>query len=127
MPGGRPTKYKPEFCQIVIDEMAQGSSKEAAAGALGVTYQTFYNWMDRHQEFFDAVKEGQTKSRLWWEKVGRAAALGKVPGFQGTPWVFSMKNIHGWSDKVETKHTVTVADELKLRFSKAIQREDGEE
>lgn len=97
----RPTKYRKEMCEEVVKEMAQGASKEAAAGALGIHKDTLYEWIKRHKAFSDAIREGEARSRAWWEKLGRAAALGKVPGFQGTPWIFSMKNIHGWTDKQE--------------------------
>lgn len=101
MPAGRPTKYKPEMCQQVIDFMAQGYSKEATAAQIGIAKDTLYEWVKKHTEFSDAIKEGEDKSRLWWEKIGMAGMVGKVPGFNATTWIFNMKNRHNWADKSE--------------------------
>lgn len=99
MPAGRPTKYRPEMCERVTRYMAEGASKEAAAGHLQITKDTLYRWIAKHPKFSDAVKLGESLSRAWWEELGRKAAMGQVDGFAATPWVFCMKNIHGWKDK----------------------------
>ena len=101
MPAGRPTKYKKEYCQQVVDFMAQGYSKEATAAHINIAKDTFYAWEKKHAEFSDAIKEGEQKSRLWWEKIGMGGMVGKVPGFNATTWIFNMKNRHGWVDKKE--------------------------
>lgn len=101
MPGGRPTKYKPEMCDLVISEMSDGASKEACAGALGVAVSTLYKWIDEKPEFSEAIKRGEALSRVWWEEKARQAVIGELPGFNPTAWVFCMKNIHGWRDKTE--------------------------
>ena len=97
----RPTKYKPEMCQAIIDAMSKGYSKEAAAHEIGIAKDTFYAWDKKHKEFSDAIKEGEKASRHFWEKLGIAGAMGKVPGFNATSWIFNMKNRHGWADKKE--------------------------
>lgn len=105
MPAGRPTKYKKEFCQIAIDEMAKGFSKEAVAGILGIAKDTLYNWIKKHKEFSDAIKKGEALSLLQWEKIGMAGTLGKTQNFSAASWIFNMKNRHGWKDKQEHEHT----------------------
>ena len=101
MPAGRPTKYDPAFCQVVIDEMAKGLSKEAVAGHLRISKQTLYNWAEEHSEFLDAINEGELASLYFWEKLGVMGAAGKVVNFNATAWVFNMKNRAGWRDKIE--------------------------
>jgi hypothetical protein len=91
---GRPSKYKKEYCQKLIDHMAQGLSVEAFAGEIGISKKTVYNWMDVNAEFLHAKKIGDMKSLLWWEKVGRQGMLKQ--GFNAAVWVFNMKNRHGW-------------------------------
>lgn len=49
MPAGRPTDYREEYCDTAVDFMAQGYSKEALAGKLGVTKKTLYTWIDKHE------------------------------------------------------------------------------
>lgn len=101
-PVGRPSKYKPEFCQMVIDAMEKGLSKEAAAAECDICEDTFYRWVKKYPDFSEAVKQGERKSRLFWEKAGIQGMVGKIPGFNATTWIFNMKNRHGWRDKTET-------------------------
>ena len=63
--------------------------------------QSFYNWQEKHREFAAAVRDGETLSLLYWENLGHRAARGEVPGFNASVWIFSMKNLHGWTDKQE--------------------------
>jgi len=105
---GRPTKYKAEYCETVVQLMAKGWSKEEVCyniedGGLGVCYQTFLNWQDQHEEFKEAVREGDRASSAWWNRTGRTAVLGGIDGFNATAWIFNMKNRFGWADKVEQK------------------------
>jgi transposase len=99
MPGGRPTKYKPEFCEMLIKHMEQGYSFESFAATIDTHRGTLYNWEKEHTEFLNAKKIGLDKSLLWWERLGAHGAAGKVKGFNPAAWVFSVKNKHQWRDK----------------------------
>lgn len=104
-PVGRPTKYDPSMCETVIATMKQGFSKEVAALECGISKDTFYQYIQRHAEFADAVKEGERLSLKFWEGIGMKGMVGKIPGFNATTWIFNMKNRHNWADKQETKHS----------------------
>ena len=92
MPAGRPTKYKPEFCDVVIQCGREGMGKAEMAAELNVVYSTFDLWTQEHPEFSEAVKEARHLSQAWWEKQGRSATFGGVPGFNATSYIFNMKN-----------------------------------
>ena len=92
MPAGRPTKYKPEFCDVVVKVGEDGDTLVGMAEACDVDRATITNWMEEHPEFFSAVKRGLQKSQVWWEKQGRSATFGAVPGFNPTSYIFNMKN-----------------------------------
>lgn len=96
---GAPTKYKKAYCKEAIVLLSKGYSKEALAGHLSVSKQTLYTWMEKHDDFVDAIKEGETKSLLFWETMGIGGAMGKIDKFNVTSWIFNMKNRHGWKDK----------------------------
>lgn len=102
MPAGRPTKYKPEYCDLVIEHMAKGLSKESFAGVVGVDKVTVYNWIDAQEAFFNAVKRGEELSRLFWEELGRKGAMGSDE-FNATAWIFNIKNRFrdDWVDRRE--------------------------
>ena len=97
--GGRPTKYRPEFDEMLIDHMAGGMSFESFAGVIGVCRATLYNMSDANPSFLDARKIGMEKCRFFWEKLGIGATAGKVENFNATCWIFNMKNRFGWRDK----------------------------
>lgn len=67
---GRPTIYKPEFCQMLIDHMAEGYSFESFAGKVNTTFKTLYNWEQEHLEFLQAKLEGKAKCLIKWEEIG---------------------------------------------------------
>ena len=98
--GGRPTDYKPEYCQKLIEHGREGLSFDTFSAVVGVTRQTLYNWLKVHPEFERAKKEYEDVCKLWWEKAGNAMAVGKLQG-NATTWIFNMKNRFGWRDKVE--------------------------
>lgn len=113
--GGRPSKYKPEYCEMLVEHMESGLSFECFAGVLGVTKQIIYDWCERHPEFLDAKNRGWSKSQLTYEKIGRSAMAGKIPNFNTAVWIFNMKNRFGWSDRIETKVEGTA--NIKLEYS----------
>lgn len=101
MPAGRPTKYKKEYCDMIVEHMAQGLSKESFAGAIGVDEKTIYNWEKEHKPFFQSVKKGEAASKFFWEKLGLSGVNGDIEGFNATTWIFNMKNRFRWTDKQE--------------------------
>jgi len=54
-PGGRPTRYRTEFCESVIAYMGQGFSLAAFAGSIGVAVDTAYGWTQTIPEFCEAA------------------------------------------------------------------------
>lgn len=97
-------KYKPEYVEQLPSMFANGEDVAEVATALGVSRQTFYNWVEAYPDFKEAYEIGKQKSEAWWAKLGRAGAAGKVD-IQPTVWIFNMKNKFGWKDRVETDHT----------------------
>ena len=99
MPAGRPTKYKPEMCAQLVDAMAEGFSKEAAAAQIGVAKQRLYDWAEKHEEFRDAIKEGEQRCLNFWEGIGIQGVRGHIEGFNASAWIFNMKNRAHWRDR----------------------------
>ena len=117
MPAGRPSKYDPSFCDVVIAAGEEGKTLAGMADALDVDRETVNNWRDQHPEFSRAIKRGLEKAQAWWEDQGRIATFGGVDGFNATSYIFQMKNRFkdDWRDKqdVDVKGgiTITIADE----------------
>ncbi len=96
---GQPTKYKPEFCEMLILHMSQGLSFESFAADANVARATLYNWQDENPDFLDAHKTGEAKRMKFYESVGVSGMSGHLPGFSASTWIFSMKNVAKWTDR----------------------------
>lgn len=101
MPGGRPSKYQPNYCEMLIEHMSTGLSYECFAGDLSVSKDTLYEWEKVHPEFSDAKRIGIEKCRKFWEKLGIAGAAGKIKNFSAAAYIFNMKNRFAWRDQVQ--------------------------
>lgn len=107
MPAGRPTKYRPEFCELVIKDGEQGLSLTAFAGGIGIDRSTVNEWMSVHPEFSQAVKRhGAARTRYLEQTL-----LSESQGPRVTARIFALKNAapDEWRDIVEQK--ITMRDE----------------
>lgn len=93
---GRPTEYKPEYCDMVIEHMSMGLSFESFAGLIGTCRSTLYNWMEKFPDFMDSKKRGDMACLLWWEREGFRALNQKF--YQSSIWIMSMKSRFQWRD-----------------------------
>lgn len=116
--GGRPTLYKPEYCQMLTDffgveplvtkkkkKKSYGKTvtieiEESAelpmfidfASLIGVDYDTLLEWRDKYPEFSGAYK----KAKKLQEKI---IAMNAIKGrYDKTFSIFMLKANHGWSE-----------------------------
>lgn len=113
MAGGRPTIYKPEFCERAIEYLKEGASIEELGLELDCGYSTIYLWMDQHPEFLEAIKKGREYSEAWWKKNGRTQLHSDT--FNSTLWYMNMKNRFGWADKKEVNANISVSHEDAIK------------
>lgn len=93
----RPSKYKREYQEIMIEHLSKGFSFESYAAKINVCRDTLYEWVKVHPEFSDAKKRGEAKSLLFWEqKFIENIQFPKT--FNTTGWIFLMKNRFRWRD-----------------------------
>lgn len=111
MPAGRPSEYKPTYCNEIIELMATGLSLTAAGADLGFARDTMYEWREQHPEFSDAVKIGQAKRQLFLER----RLLSESEGPRVTSSIFALKNTGtgDWRDKHEHEHSGEIASVTK--------------
>lgn len=81
-----PSKYKPEFCELVITLGRKGHSRTAIAALLRVDRSTLYDWMSANPEFADALEFSMTCSQAHWEDKALAAIDLHVSQFDARLW-----------------------------------------
>lgn len=118
----RPTKYEESMCKVVVDMMTEGASKVEVCAELGICYDTFLDYQEKHAKFSESVKKGDQLSAAWWERQGRLSLKDKE--FSYTGWYMNMKNRFGWADKQEVKHSGEIGqatdDQLDARISQLL-------
>jgi hypothetical protein len=123
-PGGRPTKYKPEYCQQLIDYMEEDGDPVkrpvvyegqvidnivgylpnffvSFARKLGVSVDTIQEWKKVYPEFSAAYKKAQA---IQLDKMVKGSIAGV---YNSAGAIFALKNMFGWRDKQEIDTTVT--------------------
>lgn len=119
MPGGRPTVYKPEYCEQVIELGKEGRSIRAIAVRIGHCYRTIYTWMEKHPEFLHAVKKSQDYALDFFEEklISMAEGTHKRNTEAGAIY-FTLKSRFKqiYSERVEIAADVKVNPELKIHL-----------
>lgn len=104
-------KYKPEFCKIAADVLANGESLAAVCAELDISRTTLYFWRDNNPEFKDSIDRGLQRAQRIWEAMGRNGVEGIYEKFGSSAYIFTMKNRFR-EDYAEEKETKSVSDTL---------------
>jgi hypothetical protein len=80
--------YKPEYCDQVIQCMAEGYSLTAFAGSIGVDKASIYRWITAHPEFSLAVDQARAARLKAWE----TKLMNADKGAQAATSIFALKN-----------------------------------
>jgi hypothetical protein len=104
----RPTSYRAEMCEQVIECGKRGKSVAWIAAELEVSKDSLYEWMKVYPEFSDAMAQSRNHSQRWWEDAGQDSMLLK-PGegtFNASVWSRSMaaRFPDDWREKQEIEH-----------------------
>jgi hypothetical protein len=104
---GRPTLYRPEYCQRAIEFMGQGYSVTALAGHLGMSKDAIYDWINHYPDFCHAINMGRAARVAALE----AKLLSTSQGVGVTAAIFALKNADPdeWQDRYYTETKVKVS------------------
>ncbi len=114
---GRPTIYKPEYPEMLLDHMAGGESFPSFAAIIRTHWDCLYEWCDPkngcyHPEFAEAKRIGEALLLRHDEQLGKSGMTGNLrriaaeidfadgtkkteyaaATFAQTAWIFLMKN-----------------------------------
>ena len=103
---GRPSGYKPEFCDIAVEFLKDGYSVTALAGHLHCARSSVFKWAEENEAFSDALKTGQALAALWWENKLREVASTGVGSASAA--IFGVKNRS--RDEWKEHHNLSIDD-----------------
>lgn len=118
MAGGRPTDYKPEYCETIQALGEKGYSLVELAAALNTTKNTMMAWSEVNQEFLDALNKARTKSQAWWERAGREHVIENKEDDKINAALYSRSMAarfpDDWREKSDVKHSGSITFESIL-------------
>lgn len=85
---GRPSLYKPEYCEAVEMWGRQGKSRAQLCSLLNISRNTLNDWERQFPEFHESLARAMAHSQHWWEEKAQKS-LGKRH-FQAQLWRYSM-------------------------------------
>ncbi len=88
MAAGRPTDYREEYCDLVIEWGKLGKSKSWMAAKLDVCHQTLLRWEAAHPAFCEAMARAEAQAQAHWEDLGHENI--KLRDFNSSVWSRSM-------------------------------------
>lgn len=93
-----PSKYKPEYCELLLELTAQGKSVCHFCMHLKIARSTFYDWVECHIEFREAFDISREISEAYLTDIGMAGMVGMQEGesFNATIWSMLMRNKCGY-------------------------------
>jgi hypothetical protein len=102
---GRPTLYRPEYCDLAIEVMGQGYDVTAVAGSIGVAQKTVYRWIEEYPDFCHAIEIGKARRLLALQNKLLTTAM----GVGVTAAIFALKNAapDDWQDRYNTETKIT--------------------
>lgn len=115
---GRPSTYRPEYCELVVELGSKGKSRTQIAAHIGVLRETLTDWGTANRDFAVALKVAKEREQAWWEEMGQMGlSMGK--SFNATAFIFQMKNRFraDYTDVHRLEHS---GDEAFLAIMKAI-------
>jgi len=103
---GRPGKLTPELQQQICDILADGNYIDATCDFVGISSETFYNWLKRgernskedqdagYTEFYQAVKKARATAEV--VSVARIRKAGSSGQWQADAWFLERSNPKRW-------------------------------
>lgn len=125
---GRPSKYSEDMPGKMRDVLAEGYSFGVACGAIDITRETGYEWINSKPGFSDAVRTGRAMGMALWEK--RLANQAMTNPGNTAAIIFAMKNLYkdNWSDKIESEISgpggTPIQANVAFSFIKADEKEE---
>lgn len=93
---GRPTKYKPEMCAVVVAALKDGRTKAQICAELDIGWTAFNSYYDKYEEFKNAYDDNLIHAEAWWVEKIKAAAFKPSQDVNSKLIEMVMQNCYGW-------------------------------
>lgn len=110
---GRPTDYRKEYCERLIEMGNLGYTKAMMARDLGVARMTLDNWASDHPEFLDAITRARDLALAFMEEKGLNGL--DMAGFNSSLYAKLMSGMFPGDYSEHKKVEVTGKDGLPLQ------------
>ncbi len=90
---GRPSHYKPEMVEKMLDMMAEGKTDTQVCAMLGISPDSHARYRRTYPEFAEAHVKGKVLQQAAWETLGMQGITGNIKGFNATTYIFMMSNL----------------------------------
>jgi len=110
----RRAEYQPEYCEKLINHMAQGYSFHSFGSVINVSASVMRDWKATYEEFEQAAQIGEVKSVCFWEKVLIEQATG-ITSLKGNAKLIElvMKCRFLWAEKQHIELTGALETQLR--------------
>jgi len=103
------TVAKHKYCPVRVDKLIaileEGNSITCASRACGIRRETFYLWMNTHDEFRERVEVARAKAEKFLvECLSNQANKGNVAAI-----MFALKAQYGWKETTAIEHSINPA------------------
>jgi hypothetical protein len=96
-------KYTPERVKRIIEALSAGNTRGASAAYGGIDHDTLNNWIKRHSEFSDAVKEAESKAEV--SHVANIAKASRDGVWTASAWWLERRRHNEWGKIERMEHT----------------------
>ncbi len=90
---GRPSLYKPEMCEKILDLMSEGKTDTQTCAMLGISVDSLARYRRQYPELAEAYQKGKLLQQAAWETLGMQGITGAIKGFNATTYIFMMSNL----------------------------------
>lgn len=89
MPAGRPSKYDPAYCEVVVDLGKQGKSLAQMCAHFDIARSTIDQWAEDYPEFSEAFNRARVHMQAKLEEMGFSGLSNKE--FNAAVWKTTMQ------------------------------------
>jgi len=121
---GRPTKYKKEFCALLLEKSKTGEclTRASLCVLLDIDFDTLQAWEKKHLDFSEAIKKSEVHRMHHMEAKG-FAGINAGKQFNAVPWLFLTKNMFPkhYADKKEV--AIEATEDAKKTFAFTLEKD----